>query len=216
MLPPKDIMNEQFGDKEERLKQIEARQRAQYGEFGPPDFGAEQQEEKQDPPYMDSEQIKQAWSTMPPEEEYHIEVDENEEEDELEIGEYPTPPSLRSPDGAFMQEEEIFPGGPLVSEVNAWKKQFEVDGHTVNLSEFPTGEVFVWRTLNRTEYREVMNLPNTDAVQREEIICEICVLWPYNYNFREMAAQKAGLPAVLSQHIMRESGFAPISPPVRL
>ncbi|MNP27516.1 hypothetical protein D3C76_1204320 [compost metagenome] len=115
-----------------------------------------------------------------------------------------------------MRDEPLFPGGPLITDVNSWKKQFEVDGHSIHLSEDIGGQNFIWRTLARTEYREIMNLPNTDPLQREEIICEICVLFPYEYNFASMAAQKAGVPAVLAEQILHESGFRKPTPPQRL
>jgi hypothetical protein len=61
-----------------------------------------------------------------------------------------------------------------------------------------------------------MALPNTDPLQREEIICEICTLFPYEYNFASMAVRKAGTPAVLADQVMHESGFKQPTPPIRL
>lgn len=50
-------------------------------------------------------------------------------------------------------------------------------------------------------------MPNTDPLQREEIICETCVLLPENYNYEAMARDKAGAPALLAEQIMQASGF---------
>jgi len=122
------------------------------------------------------------------------------------------------------EDSPIFPGGPLVSQITSWKKQFGVTDMEGNL--FKEGEVyvsqfgnqqFVWRPLTRYEYKQIVNLPNTDPLQREEIICETCVLWPEGYNYEMMAKDKAGIPALLAQQIMEASGFVEsYEPPVLL
>ena len=127
----------------------------------------------------------------------------------------PDTTSLKQDGNGFIEEDVVFPGGPLRTEVASWKKQFEINGHTVNLSEIGD-ELFIWRTLNRVEYREIMAIPNTDPLQREEIICEVCVLYPYDYNFKSMSERKAGVPALLAEQIMKESAFSKIAPPIRL
>lgn len=221
MLPPKEQM-EQLKREQQGRFQDEGMPQPAFPGFGPPDFGDEseqgfaREEDLEDYPTWHSEQTE-------PEDEDYLTVDAGEEApygfteppSYAPTGDYPTPPSMRQKGNSFLREEAIFEGGPSQSEVSSWKKQFEVDNHTVNLSEH-AGEVFIWRTLNRVEYREIMALPNTDPLQREEIICEICVLFPYEYNFTNMAANKAGIPAVLAQQIMKESGFDQPSPPVRL
>jgi hypothetical protein len=97
-------------------------------------------------------------------------------------------------------DERISEDGPLISEVEAWKTQFEqVFGMT-----FP--ETYIWRPLNRVEYKSVLAM-NLDPSQREEVICEICVLWPKDYAFDVMAVDKAGIPTTLCKAIMETSGF---------
>ncbi len=112
------------------------------------------------------------------------------------------------------QDGPIFPEGPLASQVSSWKRQFGVTDAQGNLIK--EGEVYataignvyyVWRPLTRYEYKEIVNMPNTDPLQREEIICETCVLWPENYNYEAMARDKAGAPALLAEQIMQASGF---------
>ena len=78
----------------------------------------------------------------------------------------------------------IFEGGPGVSQVEIWKKQFTKEKifHTQILEKH-----FVFRTLNRYEYKQIVAIENIDALYREEIICKTCVLWPYNYDFKRMA-----------------------------
>lgn len=105
-------------------------------------------------------------------------------------------------------DEELWPGGPLTSQVLSWKKQFG-EGN-VYITEI-VDELYIWRTLNRFEYKTIVLTPNTDALAREEMICEVCVLWhPYGpgpFNYEKMAAAKAGVPARLAELIMEKSGF---------
>lgn len=102
-------------------------------------------------------------------------------------------------------DEELFPGGPTVTQVESWKKQW--DGYEVCLTEV-CDQYFVFRTLNRFEYKQIVALKNVDPLQREEIICETCVLWPQPYKWDNMATDKAGIPSTLSQILMERSGFS--------
>ena len=98
----------------------------------------------------------------------------------------------------------IFEDGPGVSQVEIWKKQFTKEKifHTQILEKH-----FVFRTLNRYEYKQIVAIENIDALYREEIICKTCVLWPYNYDFKRMAGEDSGYPSTLAQIIMENSGF---------
>ena len=98
----------------------------------------------------------------------------------------------------------IFEDGPGISQVEIWKKQFSKEKifHTQILEKH-----FVFRTLNRYEYKQIVAIENIDALYREEIICKTCVLWPYNYDFKKMAGEDSGYPSTLAQIIMENSGF---------
>lgn len=98
----------------------------------------------------------------------------------------------------------IFEDGPGISQVEIWKKQFSKEKifHTQILEKH-----FVFRTLNRYEYKQIVAIENIDALYREEIICKTCVLWPYNYDFKRMAGEDSGYPSTLAQIIMENSGF---------
>lgn len=102
------------------------------------------------------------------------------------------------------EDSPIFEGGPGVSQVEVWKKQFDKEKvfHTLILDRH-----FVFRTLNRFEYKQIVAIDNIDALHREEIICKTCVLWPYHYNFKQMAVEDSGYPSTLAQIIMENSGF---------
>lgn len=229
MIPPKEHMDQLKAQQKTRFQgEDEPAQQFPLGDFGPPQFGDEEEE----PQFADRDQIKDTYAQFNQELEQPYPDDEEPEEREQEEPEesgygftpppswmgakdYPEPESLRQQGGSFLRDDAIFEGGPSQSEVNSWKKQFEQDGHQVMLSEIGD-EVFIWRTLNRVEYREIMALPNTDPLQREEIICEVCVLFPYMYRFDTMANRKAGAPAVLAEQIMKASAFVQPTPPIRL
>jgi hypothetical protein len=126
--------------------------------------------------------------------------------------------------GQPKQDRPLFEGGPLISQVQSWKKQFgttDQEGNVIQEGEIYLTQIgedrFVWRPLNRYEYKEILALPNTDPLQREEIICQTCVLWPEGYNYEAMARGKAGIPALLAEQIMEASGFTnQLTPPTRL
>jgi hypothetical protein len=113
------------------------------------------------------------------------------------------PPKLARPGKAFAQDLPIFPGGPYQSQLDAWKKQFG----KVFATELETGETYIWRTINRFEYKEVMSIPNTNELTREEMICEVCVLFPSEYSYEDMVNDKGGVPSMLAEQIMQKSGF---------
>lgn len=100
-------------------------------------------------------------------------------------------------------EEELFPNGPKTSEVSIWKKKYEGYGlFLIEVSEKP----FVIRTMNRLEYKQIIAIPNIDALLREELICSKCIVWP-KIDFENLASLDAGVPSTVSEIIMEKSGF---------
>ena len=101
--------------------------------------------------------------------------------------------------------ERIFEGGPTRDMIENWKRQYG----DIYMTKFDN-ETFIWRTLTRLEFK---NLLNTEGDQtewyREERLAELCVLWPLDYNHEEIMDGKAGIPAILADHIMNKSGFMP-------
>lgn len=127
---------------------------------------------------------------------------------EMDEEEYHEEDNLMSDAAIRNNEDFLFPGGPSISELEGWKLKYE--GATVywtKISDDALDANFVFRTLNRFEYKQLIRQVSLDASQREELICETCVLFPYNYNWRNMAKREAGVPATLSQIIMQKSGF---------
>lgn len=115
-----------------------------------------------------------------------VPVDTNQEAEEKDEGETP-----------------VFPGGPKANLVEKWKSQYKA----IYLTEFDEDTVFIWRSLSRKEYKDVMKIDNADQFYREERICEKCVLWPQGYSFLSMGSGKAGVPSFIAEQIMDKSGF---------
>lgn len=97
----------------------------------------------------------------------------------------------------------IFPGGPRPSDIQVWKKEYP--DYKIYVTQIED-EFFVFRTLNRYEYKQIIAI-DLDQLQREEMICETCILFPQKYTWKEMYLQKAGIPSTLATIIMEKSGF---------
>ena len=112
------------------------------------------------------------------------------------------------PDGPPEQEDApMWPDGPMISQVEAWVRLFHATNLDVGMAEFPTGELFVWRSISRYEYKAIMAAPATTPLIREEMICELCSLWPAKYDIGIQANAKGGIPGSLAKTIMKASGF---------
>lgn len=120
------------------------------------------------------------------------------------ISSFPDEEDLKSEHEILPYDEPLFVGGPTKTQLDSWKKQWQ--GYDVMLTEIQN-QYFIFRTLNRFEYKQIVALPNIDALQREEIICETVTLFPQNYKWDLMAKDKAGIPSTFSQIIMEKSGF---------
>lgn len=120
---------------------------------------------------------------------------------------------FKDPSEDVMEEEEreevdsidgpIFPNGPRPSDIQVWKKEYP--DYKIYVTQIED-DFFVFRTLNRYEYKQIIAI-DLDQLQREEMICETCVLYPEKYTWREMYLQKAGVPSTLATIIMEKSGF---------
>jgi len=109
-------------------------------------------------------------------------------------------------------DDELFPGGPLMTEFMAWQKDFP-DMYIVD--DLPDGNVYIYRTITRYEYKQLQALPNTDPLQREELIIDRCMLYPV-ITYEDMSSAMAGVISILAQHILTSSGFVKNSVPRKL
>lgn len=143
-----------------------------------------------------------------PQQQFKMEYDDYEEDDNGFVD-----PQRPNPINEF--DQQLFPGGPMISEVESWKKQH---GDIWVVDDLPDNKipVYIYRNITRYEYKAIMATPNTDPLMREEMICEQCVLFPYEYGYGVMSNNNAGVPTILAQHIMETSGFTKASMPRRL
>lgn len=106
----------------------------------------------------------------------------------------------------------IFEDGPTAAKLEEWKTTYKNKVYSLNLTR---KDVFIWRPLTRKEFKE-LNALDVSPLEKEESLCEICVLWPENYTFTEIEDGLAGAPSILAEHIMETSGFNTTSVPTAL
>ena len=64
-------------------------------------------------------------------------------------------------------------------------------------------QVFIYRPVGRKEYKDLYLNDEWDNVTKEEILCQICVLFPEDYDFEN--CDEAGLPTALAEQIIKNS-----------
>ena len=99
------------------------------------------------------------------------------------------------------------PDAPPQSQIDQWKNQFG----DVFVSGFSETEIYVWRALNRLEYKQLQAQltdpeARVDELRYQEQICERCVLWP-KLDPQYWAISKAGTPSTLAEQVMLQSNF---------
>lgn len=114
----------------------------------------------------------------------------------------------------YSEEEWLSPvtlNGPTRQEVEEWKERHGEVFFT------PFGRSpYVWRTLKRPEYREIISDTTLTALDREEFFTEKCILFPRNFSLEKIKKSDAGVPSLLSEMIMDKSGFVAQSAPIKL
>lgn len=66
------------------------------------------------------------------------------------------------------------------------------------------GQVFIYRSLGRSEYREIMEDRRFHDIQKEELICSQCMLYP-NPEEYDWEDKNAGVPTELMKAILTDS-----------
>lgn len=132
---------------------------------------------------------------------------ENELAEEAIINEY-----LQEEVDELVQKEEssdtIFDDGtgPTLEDVEKWKSIYDEE---VFITDFGSQDIYVWRPLKRSEYRNIIKEESRSTSSREETIVQAVLLWPTNINVQIRNDGKAGIPTVLSEMILENSGFNP-------
>lgn len=65
------------------------------------------------------------------------------------------------------------------------------------------GESFIFRPIGRKDFIRIFTSEDLSLYDREEIVCETCVLYPEEYDFSE--CENGGLPTLLSKEILSSS-----------
>lgn len=142
-------------------------------------------------------------------------VEKHEINEENIENKQPNKPVFTGVDGTEYSEEEwyapVVKNGPTRMEVEEWKERYG----GIYFTPFES-EPFVWRTLSRPEYREIIRDQTLTALDREEMFTEKCVLFPRNFTIEKMLKSRAGIPSLLSEMIMDKSGFVAQSAPIKL
>ncbi|AOQ24715.1 hypothetical protein MTAT_20600 [Moorella thermoacetica] len=79
-----------------------------------------------------------------------------------------------------------------------WSKQYG----RLEYSEI-AGQEFIWRLLTRGEYKRLV-AAEMEPADKEELVCQTCVLFPQDYDFSSCLA---GIPTTLAREILEKSGF---------
>lgn len=140
-----------------------------------------------------------------------VEDEVEEEEDLLDEDTFDEQDSIQIED--MNPDLPLWEDGPTAGQTVAWKQQFG----EVYVSSFDIDKHYMWRTLNRQEYKQIVRqveqlissgkMSQVDAnMYNEEIVTEVCILFP-KLTRADFNSNLAGLPAILSQQILESSGF---------
>lgn len=64
-------------------------------------------------------------------------------------------------------------------------------------------EVFIYHSVGRRQYKELLQNDKFNAQDREEQLCKLCVVYPENYDYEN--CENAGLPTRLAEEIISNS-----------
>lgn len=64
------------------------------------------------------------------------------------------------------------------------------------------GTVFFYRSLGRSEWKKIVQNEDLSELEKQDIVCSVCTLWPNNFDFNECSA---GLPGILCKKILQNS-----------
>lgn len=63
-------------------------------------------------------------------------------------------------------------------------------------------DIFIYRSLGRKDWKDIVINKDINEYQKEEVICECCVIYPENYDFENC---DAGIPTLLANEIIKNS-----------
>ena|SRR5665213_1765928 len=95
-------------------------------------------------------------------------------------------------------------------QIGEWKAKFG-DIYLINLGD----EQYVYRSIRRFEYKQVMSTPESNRAFNEDKIVQMCIVYP-TIDVTKMPAMKAGTVSTLVELIMAASNFGISEEPVKL
>lgn len=96
--------------------------------------------------------------------------------------------------------------GPKIYDIQSWKDQYKVL-HVSSI--FQEDDLYIWRTLNRSEYKQLLKSGMLgEQARAEDTIVRRCLLYPEpTESF--LLTSPAGIVSTLKEQIMHRSGFVP-------
>lgn len=64
------------------------------------------------------------------------------------------------------------------------------------------GEIFIYTPVGRRDWCDLCKRDDLDTLQKEELLCSLCTVYPENYDFHQCLA---GIPTILSDRIKEDS-----------
>lgn len=117
---------------------------------------------------------------------------------------------------SMAMDEELWAGGPTRATVEEFKKKYPTSDIRASLLANETG--IIWRTLNRSEWRELNNLSRNvqDEEKREEILFQKIVLFPDCSDIASLDKLPAGVLPVVLKEFYLYAGFQPVADSLKL
>lgn len=64
------------------------------------------------------------------------------------------------------------------------------------------GTIFFYRSLGRSEWKKIVQNEELSELEKQDIVCSLCTLWPQEFDFNECSA---GLPDILCKKVLQNS-----------
>ncbi len=155
---------------------------------------------------IDPDEVEEVEEAAPVEEEAVNPIAEREEEE-------------WSVDTAPDDEQLWTPDGPTAKQIRQWKKDYPACDFYV--TSVTMEKHYLWRTLERDEYRDHVAAmealadrgelsPAQATLYNEEVVTEMCVMYPEYRRGGRDGGGLAGVPSIISQEVMEASGFVAV------
>lgn len=101
------------------------------------------------------------------------------------------------------EQMATLPDAPSLSDLEGWKSQYG----TIHMSTINGDDIYLWRLLKRSEYKQMMRAGSLgEEIRAEDYIVRKVLLYP-RPNDRFMNSTGAGVVSTLKEQIMFNSGF---------